>query len=76
MEDVLDVYKRPYDPRFPVVGLDEKPAWTRSRPGREAGLDEKPAWTRSRCKDGINTLAVVITQQIELSGRSGGWRAT
>ena len=26
MEDVLDVYKRPYDPRRPVVGLDEKPA--------------------------------------------------
>lgn len=26
MEDVLDVYKRPHDPRFPVVGLDEKPA--------------------------------------------------
>lgn len=26
MEDVLDVYKRPYDPRYPVVGLDEKPA--------------------------------------------------
>jgi hypothetical protein len=25
MEDVLDVYKRPHDPRFPVVGLDEKP---------------------------------------------------
>ena len=25
MEDVLDVYHRPYDPRFPVVGLDEKP---------------------------------------------------
>ena len=25
MEDVLDVYKRPRDPRFPVVGLDEKP---------------------------------------------------
>jgi hypothetical protein len=25
MEDVLDVYKRPYDPTFPVVGLDEKP---------------------------------------------------
>ena len=23
MEDVLDVYKRPYDPRFPVVCLDE-----------------------------------------------------
>jgi hypothetical protein len=25
MEDVLDVYKRPHDERFPVVGLDEKP---------------------------------------------------
>jgi hypothetical protein len=23
MEDVLEVYHRPYDPRFPVVGLDE-----------------------------------------------------
>jgi hypothetical protein len=23
MEDVLDVYKRPYDPRRPVVGMDE-----------------------------------------------------
>ena len=25
MEDVLDVYQRPYDPKRPVVGLDEKP---------------------------------------------------
>jgi hypothetical protein len=25
MEDVLDVYRRPCDPKFPVVGLDEKP---------------------------------------------------
>lgn len=25
MEDVLDVYQRPRDPRRPVVGLDEKP---------------------------------------------------
>jgi len=25
MEDVLDVYKRPHDPKFPVVALDEKP---------------------------------------------------
>ena len=23
MEDVLDVYERPYNPRFPVVGMDE-----------------------------------------------------
>ena len=26
MEDVLDVYKRPHDPKRPAVGLDEKPA--------------------------------------------------
>ena len=25
MEDVLDVYKRPYDPRRPQVCLDERP---------------------------------------------------
>ena len=25
MEDVLDVYHRPHDPKRPVVGLDEKP---------------------------------------------------
>jgi hypothetical protein len=25
MEEVLDVYERPYDPRFPVVNLDESP---------------------------------------------------
>lgn len=25
MEDVLDVYKRPYDPEYPVVCMDEKP---------------------------------------------------
>lgn len=25
MEDVLDVYRRPYDPKRPVVALDEKP---------------------------------------------------
>jgi hypothetical protein len=25
MEDVLDVYARPYDPRYPLICLDEKP---------------------------------------------------
>jgi hypothetical protein len=25
MEDVLDVYQRPYDPKTPVIRLDEKP---------------------------------------------------
>ena len=25
MEEVLDVYERPYDPEYPVVGVDESP---------------------------------------------------
>jgi hypothetical protein len=25
MEDVLEVYQRPYDPNYPVVCMDEKP---------------------------------------------------
>ncbi len=47
MEDVLDVYERPYDPRRPVVGLDEKPVQLLSdkteplpcRPGAAARAD-------------------------------------
>ena len=25
MEDVLELYQRPYDPRHPLVNMDEKP---------------------------------------------------
>ena len=25
MEDLLDLYQLPYDPRYPVVGMDEMP---------------------------------------------------
>ena len=25
MEDVLDLYKRPYDPKYPVLNMDERP---------------------------------------------------
>jgi hypothetical protein len=39
MEDVLDVYQRPYDPGRPVVGLDEKPVQLLSDP---AGLPARP----------------------------------
>ena len=47
MEDVLDVYHRPYDEKRPVVGLDEKPVQLRSdkrgplpcRPGDAAKAD-------------------------------------
>jgi hypothetical protein len=49
MEDVLEVYERPYDPQEPVVCLDEKPVTLHAdvrpaspaRPGREARQDNE-----------------------------------
>jgi len=49
MEDVLEVYEQPYDPKEPVVCLDEKPVTLHSdvrpaspaRPGREARRDNE-----------------------------------
>lgn len=49
MEDVLEVYERPYDPQEPVVCLDEKPVTlhadvrpsSAAKPGREARQDNE-----------------------------------
>jgi len=49
MEDVLEVYERPYDPRQPVLCLDEKPVTLHAdvrppssvKPGREARRDNE-----------------------------------
>jgi hypothetical protein len=49
MEDVLEVYERPYDPQEPVVCVDEKPVTLHAdvrpaspaRPGREARRDNE-----------------------------------
>ena len=49
MEDVLEVYERPYDPQQPVICLDEKPVTlhadvrptTLAAPGREARRDNE-----------------------------------
>ena len=49
MEDVLEVYERPYDPQQPVVCLDEKPVTLHAdvrptspaKPGREARRDNE-----------------------------------
>src|SRR6516162_2981318 len=49
MEDVLEVYERPYDPQQPVVCLDEKPITLHAdvrpgspaAPGREARQDNE-----------------------------------
>lgn len=51
MEDVLEVYRRPYDPEMPVVCLDEKPVQILSdvrdplpvRPGQPAKQDSEYA---------------------------------
>ncbi len=40
MEDVLDVYQRPYHPRRPVVGLDEKSKELHGTP--RGGLPPEP----------------------------------
>lgn len=49
MEDVLDLYRRPYDPKYPVVNMDEQPVQlvkeTRqplpTRPGRPRRYDHE-----------------------------------
>src|SRR5450432_2192530 len=49
MEDVLEVYERPYDPQYPVVCVDEKPITLHADvrpasaavPGREARRDNE-----------------------------------
>jgi hypothetical protein len=49
MEDVLEIYERPYDPEQPVICLDEKPVTLHAdvrpaspaRPGREARWDSE-----------------------------------
>src|SRR5437764_5099824 len=49
MEDVLEVYERPYDPQQPVICVDEKPVTLHAdvrptspaRPGREARRDNE-----------------------------------
>lgn len=51
MEDVLEIYERPYNPQEPVVCLDEKPVTLHSdvrpaspaKPGREARQDNEYA---------------------------------
>ena len=47
MEDVLEVYQRPYDPRYPVVCVDEMGKELRSTPRGELG--RQPGQTQ--CQD-------------------------
>ena len=53
MEMVLDVYKRPFDPRYPVVGMDESPkqliAETRTPILASPGQPTKQEYEYRRC---------------------------
>jgi DDE superfamily endonuclease len=70
MEQVLEVYKRPYDPRRPVVGMDERPkqliAQTRqpipAAPGQPARLDYEYV------REGVCTAWMFV-------GPLAGWRS-
>jgi len=69
MEQVLEVYKRPYDPRRPVVGMDEQPkqliAEARrpvpAAPGRPGRLDYEYV------REGVCTVWMFVEPL-------GGWR--
>jgi hypothetical protein len=58
MEQVLDVYKRPYDPKFPVVCMDETPRQlikeTRTPIPRARGRLERHDYEYERC--GVYTV--------------------
>jgi len=71
MEDVLDVYRRPYDARYPVVCMDEQPAqlvketrapWP-ARPGRPRRVDYEYERAGTAC-------VFLFTETL------GGWRRT
>ncbi len=53
MERVLDVYKRPYNEDFPVVGMDESPRQltreTRTAIPGAAGRPERHDYEYERC---------------------------
>ena len=69
MEDVLEVYRRPYDPAFPVVCMDEQPTQlireTRLKRPVEPGRPERVDYEYERNGTAANFL---FTEPL------GGWR--
>jgi hypothetical protein len=57
MEDVLEVYQRPYDPRYPVVCVDETGKELRTTPRGELAL--QPGLTRSQDSPAAKTMNMV-----------------
>jgi len=69
MEDVLEVYQRPYDPKYPVVCLDEQPTQligeTRRPIAVEPGQPQRYDYEYERLGTAANFM---ITEPL------GGWR--
>lgn len=69
MEDVLEVYKRPYDPKRPVICMDEKPiqllAETRPALPAKPGCPERVDYEYARRGTAVHFL---FTEPL------GGWR--
>jgi len=69
MEDVLEVYKRPYDPKRPVVCMDEQPTQllkeTRKKVPAQPGQPERVDYEYERNGTAVNFMS---TETL------GGWR--
>jgi hypothetical protein len=67
MERVLDVYKEPYDPLRPVVGMDESPKQlikeTRLPINRKPGSEAKADYEYERC--GVANIFMVNKPCVE-----------
>jgi hypothetical protein len=80
MEDVLDLYARPYDPQVPVVCLDEAGKELRSTPRgtipMKSGQPAREDFEWKRC--GLATLFMAVEplagrRQVRLSDRRTAW---
>ncbi len=62
MEDVLDVYVRPYDPRFPVVGMDEltKQLIEETRTPRPGEPGQPARFDSEYRRNGVRNLFVAV----------------
>ena len=60
MEDVLEIYKRPYDPAFPVICMDEQPTQlikeTRRKIAVEPGKPERVDYEYERNGTAVNFM--------------------
>jgi hypothetical protein len=64
MEDVLDVYERPYTPKRPVVGFDEKPFLLTKRHVASRSRCQLMCWLLSRIGlEGFNEAIGILNER-------------